>query len=720
MKNKKIILSSILSLVLCLSVIAGATFALFTSESGVNVAINSGKVEVSAHAENLYLYSPTCINTDGTVADGTNAATGTTFQNGGTATITNGNEIVLDRMTPGDKVTFDIVVKNNSSVTIQYQTKIALDALDKGIDLFSGLKVTLEKDRVSTEYDGMTAYSQWATLKATGEVERTTVTIELPTKAGKEYQDLSCKLAFSVSAVQGNTNIEKPEENTVYIYNATDLLLFAKSVNNGNGYSGQTVKLMDDIDLAGIEWKPIGQTSGYSARAYFQGTFDGNGKTISNLNVPATTWEAGSNDGENFATGFFGFIDAGGNTIKNVTFDNAKVEGHHWVGVVAGYMTGTVSGVKVTNSTVTSTYENDKADGDKAGAIVGYLNQAGSVITGCTVENCVVSGVRDCGGIVGFSVAGSTTSNNTVKDTTVYYSTDKDAQIGGEIMGKRSPGANSNNTHTNVTVTKFVTVSTADELSSALNATYNADTTILLTDNINLAGFAWGAHALNGSNNAQLTIDGNGKTIYGLTSSKYYKINGFDSNGLVTSIKSGLSSVTFKNLTIDGANLTNNGETFATTGVFVGDSNTVNITFDTCTVKGANVNSYKYAGGFIGYTQDVYGDRTIKFTNCVVSDSHINTTDSSAGGLVGQNYTNLDITGCKILGATSIKCAEVRSGTVAKAGYLIGTATKNTVSISNITVDGSVSLDTMGCTTYDTAKYIGRNYGTVTGVTPNS
>lgn len=720
MKNKKIILSSILSLVLCLSVIAGATFALFTSESDVNVAINSGKVEVLAYAENLDLYSPTLINTDGTVDNATDAATETTFKNGGTATITNGNEIVLDRMTPGDKVTFEIVVKNNSNVTIQYQTKIALV---EGIDLFSGLKVTLEKDRVSTEYDGMTAYSQWATLNATGEVERTAVTIELPTTAGNEYQGLSCKLAFSVSAVQGNTYTEQPEENTVYIYNATDLLLFAKSVNNGNGYSGQTVKLMDDIDLAGIEWKPIGQTGGYSARTYFQGTFDGNGKTISNLTIGESSWEAGSNDGQHFATGFFGFIDAGGNTIKNVTFANANVEGHHWVGVAAGYMTGTVSGVKVTNSTITSTYKNGEADGDKAGAIVGYLNQAGSVITGCTVENCVVSGVRDCGGIVGFSVAGSTTSNNTVKDTTVYYSTDNDAQIGGEIMGKRSPGANSDNTATNVTVVRQLAVATAEQLSAALNATYSVDTTILLTDNINLAGVAWGAHALNGSNNAQLTIDGNGKTISNLTSDTYANKGGFNSNGLVTSIGAGFSRVVFKNLTVADATLTNNGGESAATGVFVGDTNTVEIAFDNCTVTGATIDCYKWAGGFIGYAQDVYTvKKTITFTNCNVIDSVINTTDSSAAGFVGHSGTNLNISGCHIAGNTAIKCAEDRSGTNAKAGYLIGTAAEGSVVIGSNTVDNTVTLDTMGGTTYDTTRYIGRILSSVTvsGVTVNS
>ena len=532
-----------------------------------------------------------------------------------------------------------------------------------------------------------------------------------------EYQELSCKLAFSVSAVQGNTYTEQPEKNTVYIYNATDLLLFAKSVNNGNGYSGQTVKLMDDIDLARIEWKPIGQTSGYSARAYFQGTFDGNGKTIKNLNVPASTWEAGSNEGKNFATGFFGFIDAGGNTIKNVTFDNANVEGHHWVGVVAGYMTGTVENVVVKNSTVTSTYENDKADGDKAGGVVGYLN-SGSSVTGCTVTGSTITAIRDCGSVVGMS--SGTVTGNTAQDCTVYYSTDNDEQIGGEIAGKRANGV-SDNTANNVTVVRQLAVATAEQLSAALNATYSVDTTILLTDNINLADVAWGAHALNGSNNAQLTIDGNGKTISNLTSYTYAKKGGFNSNGLVTSIGAGFSRVVFKNLTVANATLTNDGGESAATGVFVGNTNTVEIAFDNCTVTGAKIDCYKWAGGFVGYAQDVNTDKkTITFNNCVVIDSEIKTTDSSVGGLVGHNCTDLTITGCKIMGYSTIVCAEDRNNNVAKAGYLLGTANQGNTTISNITVDSTVKLDTMGGTPYDNPKIVGRNYGTVTGVTANS
>lgn len=707
-KKTKVIASALTTIALCLSLAIGGTFALFTSESKVAVNIVTGTVDVTATAENLTLYSPAVINSNGTVSEGTaNAANNETktFVNGGTATL-EGGEITLQRMTAGDKATFYIVIHNGSNVKVKYRTVIKVTE-DTG--LFSGLTITVG----GVAYNGATTYSQWANA---GSADITVpVEIELPANAGNAYQNKSCKISYSVEAVQGNVATEDPETDVVYIYNANDLKLFAASVNNGTSYSGKTVKLMDNIDLAGSEWTPVGQTGGYSARTYFQGTFDGNNKTISNLTIRESSWEAGSNDGKNFATGFFGFIDAAGATIKNVTFNNATVEGHHWVGVVAGYMTGTVSGVKVTNSTVTSTYKTGEADGDKAGGIVGYLNSNSSV-TDCTVSDSTITAVRDCGSVVGHS-SGSVTGN-TAENCTVYYTTDTVEQIGGEIAGKRANGV-SGNTANNVTVAKLI--STAEQLSAALNATYNVDTTIVLANDINLGGAEWGAHALNATNNAALIIDGNGKTITGLKSTAYANLGGFNSNGLITTIGAGFSIVTFKNLTVSGAELTNNGGESAATGVFVGDTNTVNVTFDNCKVIGATINCFKYAGGFIGYTQDVNTDKkTVTFNNCAVIDSKINTTDSSAGGLVGHNCTALVISGCKIKGNTKIACAEDRTGDVAKAGYLIGTANQGSATISNITVDDTVDLDTKGGTTYDTTKYIGRNYATVTGVTANS
>ena len=51
--KKKTLLTSILAIVMCFSLITGATFALFTSEDKVNIAITSGKVEVTATVENF-------------------------------------------------------------------------------------------------------------------------------------------------------------------------------------------------------------------------------------------------------------------------------------------------------------------------------------------------------------------------------------------------------------------------------------------------------------------------------------------------------------------------------------------------------------------------------------------------------------------------------------------------------------------------------------------
>lgn len=296
---------------------------------------------------------------------------------------------------------------------------------------------------------------------------------------------------------------------TYTIKDADQLVTFGRMVNEqGKTFSEKTIKLAKDIDLAGIEWKPVGQTGGYDAKTYFQGTFDGNGKTISNLNIPSSTWESGSNGGKNYATGFFGFIDMGGDTIKNVTFDNATVEGHHWVGVAVGYMTGTVSGVNVTNSTINSTYENGEADGDKAGGVVGYLNSG--AISDCTVSGSTISAVRDCGSVVGMS-NGSVTGN-TAKDCSVYYSTDNEAQIGGEIAGKRSNGV-SDNTVENVTVAKAISSST--EFASALKDNTSEDIVVVLGANVTYDVTPWigGTGTMGGASTRSITINGNGHTI---------------------------------------------------------------------------------------------------------------------------------------------------------------------------------------------------------------
>ena len=191
-------LSTVLGIALCASLIAGATFAIFTGEASVNIAVTSGKVNVTATVDNLKLYSLDNIDTNtftGTETERTNEGT---FLNNGTATLS-GNKLSLDRLTPGDRVTFVVSIKNESNVTIKYRTLFAV----KDSGLFEALKVSIGGKAVGSASD-------WAVKNAGEEISPVECSIELPASAADKYQDKSCEITVAVEAIQGNV-----DENTV-------------------------------------------------------------------------------------------------------------------------------------------------------------------------------------------------------------------------------------------------------------------------------------------------------------------------------------------------------------------------------------------------------------------------------------------------------------------------------------------------------------------------
>ena len=192
--KSKTFLGAITSIALCVSLIAGATFAIFTSESKVNIAVTGGKVNVTATVDNLRLYSLDNIDLatlTGTEKERTEEGT---FINGGTAGLM-GNTLSLDKLTPGDKVTFDIDIANNSDVTVKYRT--LLSVRDSG--LFEALEVSI---------GGRTAgsASDWTVKNAKEGIASEQCSIELPVSATDEYQGKSCQIDFIVEAVQGNVD----------------------------------------------------------------------------------------------------------------------------------------------------------------------------------------------------------------------------------------------------------------------------------------------------------------------------------------------------------------------------------------------------------------------------------------------------------------------------------------------------------------------------------
>lgn len=235
---------------------------------------------------------------------------------------------------------------------------------------------------------------------------------------------------------ESNNNIVEDPADIITIATKEELIAFQKAVNEeGNSYSGKTIKLTADIDLANMDWEPIGQTGGNGVVAYFQGVFDGQNHTISNLKIsPNATYGQGAN----YAAGLFGFVDAAGAVIKNLTIDKATVSGHHWTAVIAGYLSGTIQNCNVTNSNVTCTHANANACGDKAGTVTGYIN-SGSV-KNCTASKCTVKAGRDAGQIVGAAketqVDSCTATDVTVSATGDCTDDDAGKDIREEIIGR--------------------------------------------------------------------------------------------------------------------------------------------------------------------------------------------------------------------------------------------------------------------------------------------
>lgn len=178
------------------------------------------------------------------------------------------------------------------------------------------------------------------------------------------------------------------EVNGTYIVGtAAGLRAFAKIANGGNLDANCT--LTADIDLGGMEWKPIGTDK----KTAYTGTFDGAGHTVSGLTINAPNADY---------QGFFASLGEGAE-VKNLTIAAGSITGSSYVGAIAGYAD---KGAKITACTNTG-----KVSGKDLhiGGIVGWnnRNKGTATITAC-INTGQVSGTNSyIGGIVGWNMSGS-------------------------------------------------------------------------------------------------------------------------------------------------------------------------------------------------------------------------------------------------------------------------------------------------------------------------
>lgn len=191
--------------------------------------------------------------------------------------------------------------------------------------------------------------------------------------------------AEEVASIDPDTDWFTGDAQEYTLTTAEQLRGFSQLANEGNNFEGVTIKLGADIDLSGQSWTPIN---------YFKGTFDGNGYSISNLNIEATLNSDYPRSG--FFTRVEGTVDSPVQ-IRNVTIRNGEITVNNtvssqWGGTTGGtgLLVGYGANVLLSNCRIEGGYVSvtqDKANSSNAGGLIGNL-------TGGTIENCEVSGVE--------------------------------------------------------------------------------------------------------------------------------------------------------------------------------------------------------------------------------------------------------------------------------------------------------------------------------------
>ena len=237
---------------------------------------------------------------------------------------------------------------------------------------------------------------------------------------------------------RGNGSVDNPYE----ISTAAELAWFRDYVNNESQYASAT--LTEDIDLSEfchaadaatntkeLSWDPIGNSDNK-----YQGTFDGNGKTIRYLYINSTIRYKG----------FFGYaVDC---RIKNITFDNAKVKTTdvYGTGILAGaFEKGTIENIKILANCSVEGTENTGGIAGAAGAgniincenraMVNGTNKVGGIVGNCydnTISSCANYGAVTgtgyaVGGMVGYF------SSGTMQNSANYGDISGDALLGNLI-----------------------------------------------------------------------------------------------------------------------------------------------------------------------------------------------------------------------------------------------------------------------------------------------
>ncbi|MBR5262708.1 MAG: hypothetical protein IKV49_02685, partial [Clostridia bacterium] len=229
------------------------------------------------------------------------------------------------------------------------------------------------------------------------------------------------KTGLSATILVSN-GLEKDADGRYIITTAYDLAYLSENIAE---LSDASFVMMNDVDMSVLGgFAPIGTTD-----VAFSGSFDGNGKVISNLTIDGTA-----------KVGLFAVLD--GATVKNIRFANADVKSAGgYAAVLAGQVTGetVISGIVIENSDVDShglytgivagavdsadalavikniTLNNNTviSDSSYVGAVAGRVNGKAE-ISGAVIDSFTADGATYVAGAVGLAIGDASLADITV------------------------------------------------------------------------------------------------------------------------------------------------------------------------------------------------------------------------------------------------------------------------------------------------------------------
>lgn len=259
------------------------------------------------------------------------------------------NDMTLSAKWTANEYTVDFVNEmgtNPVSINVAFDSNVTLPTVDE-VDgytfagwYYNSQVVNNGKWSIATN---ATLTAKWTANEYTitldpgaGSVSKTTVnvtydedfTLPVPTNdygvfTGWLYNDepITDSTGHSLTKWNFTSDITLTVDWTVKIYTVEDLLKMGTYLN------GDFI-LMNDIDLSGVNWNPIGINS-----APFTGHLDGNGHKISNLTIDTSNYTNRSSFG---LFGYISFATFEDLVIEDFEFTSENIEKTYYVGALAG------------------------------------------------------------------------------------------------------------------------------------------------------------------------------------------------------------------------------------------------------------------------------------------------------------------------------------------------------------------------------------------------